>query len=98
MSISKKEVEHIAELARIKLTETEKAKLAKELSAILGFVGQLNEVDTDAVLPEAGGTDLKNEMRPDAQIDRSLEQRQAEMLAAVPAKKGEWVKVKAVFE
>ncbi len=98
MSISQKDVEHIANLARIKLSEEEKIKFTSELSDILNFVEKLNEVDTSAVEPMAGGTLLQNETRPDKQIDISLENKQAEMLAAVPDKKGEWVRVKAILK
>ena len=98
MSISKKDVEHIADLARIKLSEEEKAKFTSELSAILDFVEKLNEADTSKVSPMTGGTILQNETRPDRQTDISLENRQREMLDQVPDKKGEWVRVKAIFE
>lgn len=98
MSISKKDVEHIANLARIELTAAEKEKFAGELTAILDFVEKLNEVDTSNVLPLAGGIDLPNVLRPDEELDKSLESKQAEMLIQAPDKKGEWVRVKAVFE
>lgn len=53
MSISSKDVEHIARLARIELTETELKKFEKDLGAILDFVAQLNKVDTSDILPLA---------------------------------------------
>lgn len=98
MSISHKDVEHIAHLARIELTEVEKQKIEKDLSAILEFVEKLNEVDTENVEPMTGGTSLKNITREDKQIDVSLEGHQASLLAQVSEKKEGWVKVKAVFE
>lgn len=98
MAISRKTVEHIAHLARIHLTEEEKAKHEKELSGILEFVEQLNEVNTDGVLPTTGGTELENAMREDAQKDALLENRQAEMMSQVPERKDFWVKVKQIFD
>src|SRR3989344_4255011 len=98
MSISKKDVEHIAKLARLELSGEEKIKFAYELSAILNFVEKLKEVNTYGILPLTGGTELQNETRPDEQLDLSLESKQAEMLAASPVKKEEWIKVRAVFE
>lgn len=98
MGISKKDVEHIADLARIKLSEEEKTKFTSELSAILDFVEKLNEVDTSAVEPMAGGTLLQNETRLDKQTDLSLENKQREMLLQVPDKKEGWIKVRAIFE
>lgn len=98
MSISPKDVEHIAALARIELTPGEKNKFEKELSAILEFVKKLNEVDTAGVEPMTGGTNLENVTRADEQTEKSLQSEQAKLLAAAPEKKDGWVKVKAVFE
>lgn len=95
--ISREDVEHIAHLARIELTEAEKAKLEKDLSTILEFVEKLNEVDTKNVEPVTGGTTLESAMRRDEQIDKNLEGKSAELLEAIPEKKGGWVKVKAIF-
>ena len=97
MSITRLEVEHIAKLARIELAEEEKTKFAGELAAILEFVEKLGEVNTDRVLPMAGGTDFHNEGRKDEQLDDSLENKQAEMLIQAPQKKETWIKVKSVF-
>jgi len=98
MSIDKKTVERIAHLARIELDDIEKDKLGKDLSAILKFVGKLNEVDTKNVEPMTGGTALENVLRDDKQIDKDLQGKSAELIGAAPEKKDGWVKVKAVFE
>lgn len=98
MSISKKEVMHIARLARIELTEEEISKFEKELSEILTFVEELNEVDAKGVKPMTGGTSFANMMRQDATLDDNLEGKQANILRAAPITKNEWVEVKAVFE
>ena len=96
MSISQKEVEHIARLARIELTDEEKEKFSSELSGILSFIEQLNEVPTDDVLPMSGGTLLKNVVRPDdpdaAKIDFEG------LLEATPEMEDTYVKVKAIFQ
>ena len=96
--ITHKDVEHIVNLARIELTDQEQKKFEKELSAILGFVEKLNEVDTAGVEPLTGGTLLENMMREDEQIDDSLEGKSSVLMEAVPEKKDGWVKVKAVFQ
>ena len=98
MSITQKEVQHIAHLARIALTVEEEEKFAGELSAILGFVEELNEVDTEGVAPVNGGTDLESVMRGDSEIDQTLDKKAADVFAAVPEKKENWIKVKSVFE
>ncbi len=92
-----KEIEHVAGLARIALDPEEKEKLGNELSAILGFVEKLNEVNTDDILPLTGGTDLENELRED-RPEKELEEKSGQIMKQVPAKKESWVKVKAIFE
>ena len=98
MSITKQDVKHIARLARIELTPEEETKFEKELSAILGFVEKLNEVDTENVQPLTGGTLLENVMRKDEQIDNDLQGKEAALLDAAPEKERGYVRVKAVFE
>lgn len=50
-------VRHIARLARIRIEDEDTGPMAKELSAILNFVEQLSEVNTDGVTPKASGQD-----------------------------------------
>lgn len=60
MSLSHKEVEHIARLARLELTEEEKERYRVQLSAILEHVARLQELDTASIPPMAsvfGGED-----------------------------------------
>lgn len=100
MSISKKEVEHIAHLARIELNEHEKEKFAQELANTLDFVAKLNEVNTDKVklLYQTGG--LVNALRSDKDIsDPKLKQGQLKaLLGQFPEKEKDFLKVKSVFE
>lgn len=51
MSVTEKEVRHVAKLARLALSEDEIARMVPELNNILGWVEQLGEVDTDGVEP-----------------------------------------------
>lgn len=51
MALSIKEVEHVALLARLQLTEQEKTQFAEQLSSILEYANKLNELDTDNVEP-----------------------------------------------
>ena len=96
--ISRKDVQHIARLARIELSEAEEMKFEKELSAILDFVAKLNEVDTTRVEPLAGGTDLKHVMREDAMsIPRNTETGPS-LVDGAPRKRNGYVEVKAVFD
>lgn len=98
MSITEKDISHIADLARIKLTAEEKEKFAVEISTILQFVERLSEVDTVEVLPMNGGGEAKNRMRPDIEPDVSLEGRSDRLLEPVSDRADRLVRVKAVFE
>ena len=69
MALDKATVAHIATLARIRLCEAELEPLAKELSHILTWVEQLNEVDTSGVTPMAGVTTTRLPMREDEVTD-----------------------------
>ncbi len=51
MSLTLAEVEHIADLARLRLTEDEKARYRQQLSAILDYVAQLQALDTSGIPP-----------------------------------------------
>lgn len=64
-SINKKELEHLASLARLKLDPNEEEKLLTDLGAILDHVKELQSVDTANVEPMTGGTNLKNVFRED---------------------------------
>ncbi len=66
MILSRAEVEHIAELARLALTDAELALYQEQLSAILDYMQQLQQIDTDAIEPTATVLPLRSVMRPDA--------------------------------
>jgi len=66
MPLSLAEVEHVAELARLGLTEEEKALFRGQLSAILDYAAVLQGVDTSAIPPTATVLPLRNVMRDDA--------------------------------
>lgn len=65
MKISRDQVEHIAELARLQLTDAEIEMYAGQLSAILEYVEQLKEIDTSDISPTASVLPLKNVLRVD---------------------------------
>ena len=69
MALDKATVAHIATLARIRLSEAELEPLANELSSILTWVEQLNEVDTSGVAPMASAASVRLPMRDDAVTD-----------------------------
>ncbi len=66
MPISEQEVRHLAQLARLDLSDSEIASRAHDLDAIVGYVAQLTAVDTTGVEPIANVTGLSNVLRQDA--------------------------------
>jgi aspartyl-tRNA(Asn)/glutamyl-tRNA(Gln) amidotransferase subunit C len=69
MALDKSAVAHIAALARIRLAESELEPLAGELSHILTWIEQLNEVDTEGVPPMASSAATGLPMREDRVTD-----------------------------
>ena len=72
MSVSPEQVRHIANLARIAMSEEELARLVPELNNILGWVEQLAEVNTDGVEPLTAVIDQKLRLRDDAVTDGNI--------------------------
>jgi len=63
--ISLDQVKHVANLARLAITEDEAEKFTKQLDAIITFAEELNELDTDNVEPTSHVLDIKNVLRED---------------------------------
>lgn len=63
--ITVKDVEHVAKLARLELTEEEKVLYTKQLGDVLKYVDQMNEVDTSNIKPMTQVVDFVNVMRED---------------------------------
>lgn len=85
-----KDVEHVARLARLNLTEDEKVKFSKQLGDILKYMEQLNEVDTTGVEPMNHPINFSNVMREDvARYDCTRE----ELMANAPEVEQDYFKV-----
>ena len=65
MALSKNDVEKIALLARLELSEDEKSLYQEQLSAILDYAQRLNKLDIEEVPPTSSAVDLRNVMRED---------------------------------
>jgi aspartyl-tRNA(Asn)/glutamyl-tRNA(Gln) amidotransferase subunit C len=63
--ISEEEVRHVANLARLGLTDEEVARMGEQLGAILGSIEQIGELDLKDVPPTANPLNLTNVYRPD---------------------------------
>lgn len=95
MKITLQEVEHVAKLGRLELTEQEKTSLTAQLSNILTYVEKLNELDTKGVEPTSHVLDISNVMREDV-AHESLSQERA--LANAPEKAAGHYKVPKIIE
>ena len=71
MALTRADVQHIAELAKLKLTEEEIDRMTPQLSAILDHATRLQELNTDAIPPTASVVPLHNVLRDD-QVAPSL--------------------------
>lgn len=95
--LTKEEVQHIAKLARLDLTEEELAKFQTELSSIVEYIGTLSEVDTNGVEETAQVTGLVNRLRED-EAEKCDDDTRQRLLDALPDKQDGYAKVKNVFE
>lgn len=94
MSVTKKEVEHIAELARLKFNDDELQNFTIELNKILTYVEKLNELDTENVEPLSHPVEGSNEFRLD-EVRKSLKTEEA--LKNAPEKDEMFFKVPKVI-
>jgi len=69
MTLSIEEVEHIAELAKLELTQEEKQLYADQLSAILDYANRLQQIDTGDIPPTASVLPVDTVLRPDEAQD-----------------------------
>jgi len=93
--ITIKELEKLAELARIKLTEEDKTSLVKEFDSILGYVDQLKKVEVSMEAESRVGA-VKNVVRSDEVVVISAEDRER-LLDEAPQRVGDFVAVKKIL-
>lgn len=95
MSLTRQEVEKVALLARLKLTEEELDHFTEQLGQILAYVDQLAELDTENVEPLAHPLDVTNVFRED-EVQPSIDRDKA--LANAPKRDAEFYLVPPVLE
>jgi aspartyl-tRNA(Asn)/glutamyl-tRNA(Gln) amidotransferase subunit C len=93
--ITVKELEHLAVLSRIELTEEDKKSLVKEFDSILGYVDQLKKVDVSMDAAGRVGA-VKNVMRADEPVTVSSEDRER-LLDEAPDREGDFIAVKKII-
>lgn len=95
MLISLEDVNHVATLARLGLSQSERETLRTQLSSILAYVETLNELDTSSVPPASQVIRLENVTRPDvSRAGLSLD----DVLANVPERQEDLIRVPAVLD
>ncbi|TCP66475.1 Asp-tRNA(Asn)/Glu-tRNA(Gln) amidotransferase subunit GatC [Baia soyae] len=95
MAITKAEVEHVADLARLTLTEEEKVQFTDQLNRILQMADKLSELDTTGIEPTSHVLPMANVMRED-EVRPSLPLEK--VLLNAPDQKDGLIRVPAVFE
>jgi aspartyl-tRNA(Asn)/glutamyl-tRNA(Gln) amidotransferase subunit C len=95
MSLDPATVRRIAKLARIRVDEAQVGQLQTELSGILSWIEQLNEVDVEGVEPLTGGAQMAMRMREDVVTDGGIAEK---ILANAPDRAGEFYAVPKVVE
>ena len=96
-AITPQDIEWVATLARLTLSEKEKKQYAEELSVIFDYIEQLNGVETDDVPETCQVTGLEDVVRED-KVLACEEKTKQKLIAAFPEKVGKVLKVKAVFD
>jgi aspartyl-tRNA(Asn)/glutamyl-tRNA(Gln) amidotransferase subunit C len=100
MSITQKDVEHVARLARLSLTEAEKERYTAQLAQILEYVEKLGTVSTENVPPTSHVLPMANVWREDKAEPSTAETlgSSEDFLSNAPEREGPFFKVKKVIE
>ncbi|WP_027626743.1 Asp-tRNA(Asn)/Glu-tRNA(Gln) amidotransferase subunit GatC [Clostridium lundense] len=95
MAVSKKDVEYVAELARIELMEDEKEGMIEDLNKVLAYMEKLNELDTDNVDIIVNPYYIENKFRED-EVQESM--KLDEVMENAPEKLEEYILVPTIIE
>jgi len=95
LELGREQVRHIAELAKLGITEEETDIFAKQLSEILEYAQILNRLDTDAIPPTAQAIQMHNVSRHD-QAQPSFPPE--EILANAPQRQDNWFRVRLILD
>jgi aspartyl-tRNA(Asn)/glutamyl-tRNA(Gln) amidotransferase subunit C len=86
MKITPQEVSHVADLARLHMSQEEIDTMAKQLDDILAYVAKLNELDTGAIVPTTHAISIVNAFRED---EETLSLEREKILANAPQQNSE---------
>jgi aspartyl-tRNA(Asn)/glutamyl-tRNA(Gln) amidotransferase subunit C len=92
--LSQKQVQQIASLARLNITQEEMKKYQEELSSILEYIEKLGEIDVSSIEAMSHPGELKNVFR----TDEPREEKSAGLIELAPQKKDGYLKVKSILK
>lgn len=95
-NLEKKDLEHLANLARFEVRHDQEVRFLSDLEKILNYFNDLNSVDTSKVSPVFSGGELKNVMREDEAVEEVLDN--GLCISEFPEKERGLLKVPPVFE
>ena len=90
-------IDNVAKLAMLDLTDEQRVLFAQQLPSIMSYVSKLHEVDTSEISSSAYLTELINVMQADEVLPSSEELR-SDLIKAFPCEKGDALEVPAIFE
>lgn len=95
--LTSEQIEQIAQLARLELSEEEKKMYAKQLSVVFDYIKILEEVDTEGVNETCQVTGLEDVVREDG-VSECDEETRKKLIEQFPEREGDLLKVKKVFD
>jgi aspartyl-tRNA(Asn)/glutamyl-tRNA(Gln) amidotransferase subunit C len=95
MNIKKEDIEHIAKLSMLNLSETEIEKYRASMEEIVGFANKINELDTDGIEESAFASNMCNVFRKD-EVKESFDR--DELLKNAPSSNGEAYSLPSMME
>ena len=95
--IGEKEVQHIADLARLNISQEEKKEFTAELSLILDYIKKLKEINVEKIKPTSHPLEIENVTRGD-NFEKREEEISQKLLKAAPALENNYIKVKTIFK
>jgi aspartyl-tRNA(Asn)/glutamyl-tRNA(Gln) amidotransferase subunit C len=94
--LTKKDVEHVASLAKLSISDKELEKYLKQLDEVVNYIGELNEVDTKNTEPTSQTTGLENVFRSD-ELKSQQGSTQEEVLSGTEKSYNGYFKVEAIL-
>ena len=91
----KKDVEYVADLARVKITSQQEKSLEEQLSKIIGYIDKLKELNVEGVEPSRGAHIKRDVFREDKAMPSDCRE---EILKNSPSREGDYFKVPKVIE